>query len=97
MAPRSVSRLPSSRRYAVQVLVLELLRDLRMLRNGHVFIKFSQVNGRPHDRLVQLQGAGRSSLPAIASAAQAARRVGRGARGRADGDARRRRPARRHI
>lgn len=46
-----------SRRYAVQVLVLELLRDLRMLRNGHVFIKFSQVNGRPHDRLVQLQGA----------------------------------------
>ena len=45
----------AARRYAVRVLANELLLDLRLLRNGHVFIKFSQDNGRPHDRLVQLQ------------------------------------------
>ena len=44
-----------ARRHAVRMLVNELLLDLRLLRNGHVFIKFSQDNGRPHDRLVQLQ------------------------------------------
>ena len=45
----------AARRYAVRVLANELLLDLRLLRNGHVFIKFSQDNGRPHDRLGQLQ------------------------------------------
>ena len=45
----------AARRYAVRVLANELLLDLRLLCNGHVFIKFSQDNGRPHDRLVQLQ------------------------------------------
>ena len=47
----------AARRYAVRVLANELLLDLRLLRNGHVFIKFSQDNGRPHDRLVRLQAA----------------------------------------
>ena len=45
----------AARRYAVRVLANDVLLDLRLLRDGHVFIKFSQGDGRPHDRLVQLQ------------------------------------------
>jgi hypothetical protein len=45
----------AARRHAVRMLANELLLGLRLLRNGHVFIKFSQDNSQPHDRLVQLQ------------------------------------------
>ena len=45
----------AARRYAVCALTNDVLLDLRLLRNGHVFIKFSQGDGRPHDRLVRLQ------------------------------------------
>lgn len=44
----------TARMYIVHVLIKELLFDVRMLRTGQVFIKFSNANGRPHDRLVQV-------------------------------------------
>ena len=39
----------AARRYAVCALTNDVLLDLRLLRNGHVFIKFSQGDGPPRD------------------------------------------------
>ena len=57
MRAAAVALQAAARMYNVAVLVRELMLDVRLVRNGHIFIKFSSSNGRPHDRLIVVSDA----------------------------------------